>query len=176
MDYTTRRRALAIVAGGLCAVAIGLSGAAAATSSATISGFAFQPNPIVVTAGDTVTWTNNDAVGHTVTADGGSFNSGTIANGASFSQSFATAGTFAYHCSIHRTMHGSVTIQAAATPPPTRTPRPTPRPTGTRATPPPTDTSTAATPTAPTSWQPVVLFLAAVAGMSLLLVVPLRRR
>ena len=61
-------------------------------------------------AGTAVTWTNNDTVGHTVTADDGSFKSSTIASGTTFSQTFATAGTFTYHCSIHTSMTATVTV------------------------------------------------------------------
>jgi plastocyanin len=45
-----------------------------------------------------------------VTADGGSFNSGTLAGGGSFSHRFTTAGTFAYHCAIHASMTGTVVV------------------------------------------------------------------
>src|SRR5258705_5971064 len=67
--------------------------------SATIAGFSFQPSSITVSVGDTITWTNNDGTPHTVTADDGSFNSGAISPGASFSHTFLSAGTFAYSCS-----------------------------------------------------------------------------
>jgi plastocyanin len=88
------------------------SGAPAAGASAvTIAGFAFAPATITVSVGTTVTWTNNDSTGHTVTADDGSFASGTLAPGATFSQAFTTAGTFAYHCSIHSSMQGTVTVR-----------------------------------------------------------------
>ena len=48
--------------------------------------FSFSPATITVAAGATVTWTNQDAASHTVTADDGSFDSKAIGNGASFSQ------------------------------------------------------------------------------------------
>ena len=57
-----------------------------------------------------VTWTNNDATTHTVTADDGSFNSGNIAPGGKFSHTFSTAGTIAYHCSIHTSMKAKVVV------------------------------------------------------------------
>jgi plastocyanin len=65
-----------------------------------------------VKVGTTVTWSNGDAVGHTVTADGGAFDSGTIAPGTSFSRRFGSAGTFAYHCKIHPSMTGTITVTA----------------------------------------------------------------
>ncbi len=44
----------------------------------------FQPATLTVKVGDTVTWTNNDTVAHTVTADDNSFDSGNIDPGATF--------------------------------------------------------------------------------------------
>ena len=74
--------------------------------------------------------------------DDGSFDTGSIANGASDSVTFDTAGTFAYICSIHPQMTGSVVVEAAAaTPAPTAAP--TAAPTtggGVTITPAPTDT------------------------------------
>jgi plastocyanin len=90
-------------------------GAAAADQAVSISGLAFHPATVTVNVGDTVTWTNNDGVSHTATADGGSFDTGTIGNGSSASETFNTAGTFAYHCSVHPTMQGSVVVAAAST-------------------------------------------------------------
>lgn len=87
-------------------------GPPASTGSAvSIVNFSFQPATITIPVGTTVVWTNNDSTGHTVTADDGSFDSKTIANGLTFSQTFATAGTFAYHCSIHSSMKATVTVQ-----------------------------------------------------------------
>ena len=75
--------------------------------------FAFQPGSLEVPAGSTVTWTNTGAATHTVTADDGSFDSGNLAPGASFSQTFNTAGTFAYHCNIHPQMTATIVVTAA---------------------------------------------------------------
>jgi plastocyanin len=83
---------------------------ASAASAATIQGFSFQPAVLKVKPGAKVTWTNRDAVAHTVTADNGSFASGNLQTGGSFSFTFTRAGTYAYHCSIHPSMHGSVVV------------------------------------------------------------------
>jgi plastocyanin len=72
---------------------------------------AYAPNPVVINAGGTVTWTNNDTTTHTSTGDDGSWNSGSIAPGAKFSRTFATAGSYKYHCSFHPGMIGTVTVQ-----------------------------------------------------------------
>ncbi len=80
------------------------------SGAVTLAGFAFSPSSLTVKAGTTVTWTNHDGVTHTVTADGGSFDSGHLASGATFSRTFATAGTFSYHCAIHPSMTGTITV------------------------------------------------------------------
>jgi plastocyanin len=74
-----------------------------------ISGFAFHPPTLRVTAGSRVTFTNSDSTSHTATR-GGSFNTGTIKPGHSVTVKFAQKGTFAYHCSIHPTMHGKIVV------------------------------------------------------------------
>jgi plastocyanin len=116
---------LAIVVAGWL---LGSLAASAANTSAQIincSGtppWCFSPKPIQLTVGSTVTWTNSTALTHTSTADGGAWNTGNIASGAtSAAISFPTAGTFTYHCSIHPSMTGSVIVSAvAATSPPVR--------------------------------------------------------
>jgi plastocyanin len=73
---------------------------------------AFDPAEVTVSAGDTVTWTNNDSVGHDVTAD--SFSSGDpggMAGGATFEHTFEEAGTFDYVCTVHPGMEGSVVVE-----------------------------------------------------------------
>src|SRR5215211_2702482 len=79
-----------------------------AATAAAIKGFAFQPDVLKVEVGAKVTWTNDDTVAHTVTADTNSFASGNLQPGGSFSFTFTRPGTYAYHCSIHPSMHGSI--------------------------------------------------------------------
>jgi plastocyanin len=83
----------------------------------------FSPKPIQVTVGSTVTWTNATALTHTATSDSGAWDTGNIAPDAtSGAVSFATAGTFTYHCAIHPSMTGSVIVSAVtATSAPART-------------------------------------------------------
>jgi plastocyanin len=73
---------------------------------------AFGTNPLVVPLNTTVTWRNDDSVAHTVTANDGSFDSGTLQPGQSFSHTFTSAGTFSYYCAIHgqASMSGSVQV------------------------------------------------------------------
>lgn len=75
-----------------------------------IDGFAFVPVTLTVSAGTTVTWTNRDEEPHTVAASDGSFHSPGMGTGATFTHTFATAGTFEYVCSIHPMMHGTVVV------------------------------------------------------------------
>lgn len=82
-----------------------VAGASTKTSNA------YNPNPISVARGTTVMWMNDDSVTHTATSDGGAWNSGAIAPGASFRFTFQSAGTFTYHCQIHPGMVGTVSVQ-----------------------------------------------------------------
>ncbi|BBZ37596.1 hypothetical protein MCNS_06590 [Mycobacterium conspicuum] len=75
-----------------------------------IDSFAFVPATLTVHAGSTVTWTNHDEEPHTVAASDGSFKSPGMGTGATYSHTFATAGTFDYVCSIHPMMHGTVMV------------------------------------------------------------------
>jgi plastocyanin len=80
-------------------------------SSVSIVNMSFSPTSTSIKKGTAVTWTNNDSVAHTVTADTGSaFDSGNLNPGKTFSHTFDTAGTFAYHCTYHSNMHGTVTV------------------------------------------------------------------
>ncbi|HEX2066107.1 MAG TPA: cupredoxin family copper-binding protein, partial [Candidatus Thermoplasmatota archaeon] len=76
-----------------------------------IAQFMFDPASLAVQAGGRVVWTNQDGAMHTVTADDGSFDSGTLAQGATFRHTFAAAGTLDYHCSIHPSMQGRIVVQ-----------------------------------------------------------------
>ena len=57
------------------------------------------------------TWTNDDAVPHTATASDGSFDSGNLNPGQSFSLTFSTAGAYAYICQYHAGMTGTIVVQ-----------------------------------------------------------------
>ena len=88
-------------------------GLAQDSAAVTIENFAFNPASVTVTAGATVTWTNNDAAPHTATGDGGEFDTGTIASGGSASVTFDTPGTYTYHCTIHPNMTATIIVEAA---------------------------------------------------------------
>jgi len=76
-----------------------------------IQGMAFNPLTITVALGTSVTWTNKDAVAHTVTSNTGIFDSGSINTNGTFSYTFSTVGTFPYHCTVHPYMTATVIVQ-----------------------------------------------------------------
>ena len=110
-----RARFLAGTVVAIAAIAsIGGSAVLAADHAVAIAGFAFAPQDVTVTVGDTITWTNSDATAHTATADDGSFDTGTIRASGTGTATFSTAGSFQYHCKIHSSMTGTVTVEAVA--------------------------------------------------------------
>jgi plastocyanin len=78
----------------------------------TIKDIAFRPEKREVRIGTEVTWPNEDAVTHTVTADNGAFDSGNIEGGKEFSFRFTQSGEYPYHCEIHgkEKMYGTITV------------------------------------------------------------------
>ncbi len=74
-----------------------------------MKGFAFVPSAVEAKVGDSVTFTNNDSVAHTVNIAG--VDSGDIAPGATFQWKAATAGTFPLKCMIHPAMTGTITVK-----------------------------------------------------------------
>jgi plastocyanin len=102
---------LALLIAGLMSVQF--STAVSADVSINIMNFKFDPTPLTIPVGTTVVWTNQDTAPHTATSDTGAWDSGTLMTGKAFSFTFSQAGTFAYHCNIHPTMHGTVTVMGA---------------------------------------------------------------
>ena len=105
-----------------------------------IANRAFSPASISIATGSTVIWRNNDRDPHTVTHNGGTFDSGSFGTGASYQHTFATAGTFSYFCDIHPSMTGVVSVSNPAPggtlpPPPPPPPAPTVPPAGQPSTP-----------------------------------------
>jgi plastocyanin len=77
-----------------------------------IKDFAFTPQVLEIPVGTTVTWTNSDTTQHTATSSG-VFDSGVLAQGATFSFTFDTPGTFDYICSLHPNMTGQIVVTGA---------------------------------------------------------------
>ena len=94
-----------------------------AAEQVSIMEYAYSPQSVSIKVGTSVTWTNNGTLAHTATSDGGAFNSGQIGaatgGGAygggtapgSYTVTFSSAGTYAYHCANHPTqMSGTITV------------------------------------------------------------------
>ena len=92
------------------AAAGGGEGAANATH-AEMRTMTFAPKRLEIAAGTTVTWTNNDQLVHTLTADGGSWDSGPIEPGKSWSHTFTQPGEYAFHCTPHPFMKAVVVVR-----------------------------------------------------------------
>ena len=76
-----------------------------------IPGFLFSPPALTIAPGDIVTWTNDHAFNHTTTSDDGlEWDSGILTPGQSFSHTFLADGAFPYHCAIHLSMTGTITV------------------------------------------------------------------
>jgi LPXTG-motif cell wall-anchored protein len=88
---------------------------ASASGGVTIQNFAFAPQTVTVSQGDTVSWTNRDGTAHSATADDGSFDTGLLDKGSSATHTFSQAGTFQYHCTPHPYMTATVVVRAAST-------------------------------------------------------------
>jgi plastocyanin len=82
-----------------------------------MKGLAFEPADITVKTGDTVTWTNDEAVGHDVTKEGGpgpefsSGDPGAMQEGDTFEQTFDMPGMIEYVCTVHSNMTGTVNVE-----------------------------------------------------------------
>jgi plastocyanin len=92
------------------------------TVAVSILDYSFSPSGVTIKVGATVRWTNIGGTAHTATSDGGIFNSGQLASpsggsyggtgtpGGSYQTTFATTGTFGYHCANHTYMTGTITV------------------------------------------------------------------
>jgi plastocyanin len=119
---------LTVMAFALVAIALAGSGDAhAATVNVNVgdnwfcnSSFAINPCPTTIAPGDTITWNWVGNNPHTSTAcSDGNYNncaaaqgwdSGVLGNGATFSRTFNTAGTFFYRCNVHPSMRGRIEV------------------------------------------------------------------
>jgi plastocyanin len=74
----------------------------------------FEPGMVNVQPGTTVRWANKGQHKHTVTSSNGHWDSGDLAPGATYSATFTTPGTYAYHCRHHKGMQGTITVGGGA--------------------------------------------------------------
>lgn len=86
------------------------SGDAVRSVKVEIVDFAYDPDPVTIEEGGKVIWQNEDSEPHTATAEDGSFDTGTLEEGKLKSESFKEPGTYAYICSIHPDMQGTVEV------------------------------------------------------------------
>ncbi len=86
--------------------------AKATKTEVVIGNFNFSPKTFTVPVGATVTWSNHDNVPHVVTSADDQFKKSPLLKaGQSFSNIFATAGTYSYFCSIHPRMTGKIIVK-----------------------------------------------------------------
>jgi plastocyanin len=76
-----------------------------------VKDFTFNPTPLTIKTGSTVTWTNRDDEPHTAVSDIGLFKSGGMDTNESFSFKFDKPGTYHYTCTIHPRMVGTIIVQ-----------------------------------------------------------------
>jgi plastocyanin len=101
------------------------------TGDISIIDFSYGPAVLTVPAGSSVTWVNEGVALHTVTARDGSFDSGLMATGDSFTRTFTQPGTYEYFCTLHPGMIGTLVVTGPggeAPPPPEPPPPPPPVP------------------------------------------------
>jgi plastocyanin len=112
----TRRRVRRLAPGLALAVVLllGIPTAAAADRDVTIVDFAYAPAKVMIRVGDSVTWTNRDPVEHSATATNGAWDTGLLGPDASGTVRFTQAGTYAYLCTPHPSMTGTVVVRAAS--------------------------------------------------------------
>jgi plastocyanin len=86
---------------------------AATAMDVKIDNFSFSPATLTIAVGTTVMWTNQDDIPHTVvsTDDPRAFRSKVLDTDEKFSYTFTKAGTFAYFCSVHPKMTGTVVVK-----------------------------------------------------------------
>jgi plastocyanin len=118
---TPRRHSCALVLlGSLCCAMGALPTARAANASASkpqaqqieIRNFAFAPKSLTVPAGTRVVWTNRDEEPHVITSAGSLFASSKgLDTSDSYAVTFSKPGTYAYYCSIHPMMVGTIIVQ-----------------------------------------------------------------
>ena len=96
----------------LLALALGLPGTAqAADVTVRIDNFTFGPQQVRVKLGDTVIWTNEDDIPHTLVSLA-RFRSAALDTGDKFSFTFTKPGTYQYFCGLHPQMQGTIVVEA----------------------------------------------------------------
>ncbi len=90
------------------------SSAPAATAAATVvhvKNFDYAPGTVTIVAGQSVRWVQDDETPHTVTAVDKSFDSGNLDQHATWTHRFDKPGTYAYICTYHPMMRGTIIVK-----------------------------------------------------------------
>jgi len=110
----SRTRRFAVMAGAALVMAaatgFAIPAAAANTHTVTMDGTRFHPETLTVKRGDRVVWVNKDPFPHTATAEG-AFDSKSVAAGHSWTYVARKSGEFAYVCTLHPGMKGTLIVQ-----------------------------------------------------------------
>ena len=103
---------LAVALPELTAAGEAVSAAAASPATVKIDNFAFAPATLTVTAGTTVTWKNEDDSPHRIGDKNGTFKSAALDTDDTFSHTFTVPGEYAYICTIHPYMAGTIIVKS----------------------------------------------------------------
>ena len=103
-----------ILVAAVVALLIAPAAARSATPAVQIKNDAFSPQTLAVTAGQTVTFTNDDDDAHTVTATDGSFDSKGLDTNDVWRHAFTKPGRYPYFCQLHPFMKGTIVVHAAS--------------------------------------------------------------
>lgn len=103
--------ALALLCCGLGSGALAADARKAPTHTVTIEGTRFQPEVLKIKVGDTVVWVNKDFFPHTATSKAGDFDSKEIKTDASWKYTATKKGKFAYVCTLHPSMKGTLQVE-----------------------------------------------------------------
>jgi plastocyanin len=108
-------RRILVVATALPLLALGATRGPEGVTAVAVTPNGFSPVTAAIRAGDTVTWTSLDRAGtkHQIVFDAGAAGSPVLQPGQSWSRTFPTKGTFAYHDGQHTSLKGTVVVAAA---------------------------------------------------------------
>ena len=93
-----------------CWAGEGSAGSKPRVHNVSIRSFQYLPADLMVAAGDTVVWTNEDIVPHTATADDKAFDSGSLAVKQSWKYVASRKGKYEYICTFHSNMKATLTV------------------------------------------------------------------
>lgn len=114
--FSNRALVALVAAAGLVMIVMAPGAAAGAaapvTHTLTIEGTTFGPADLTVNTGDSIVWVNKDPYPHTASSKDGGFDSREIAPDKSWKYTAKQTGDFAYVCSIHPSMKGTLHVKA----------------------------------------------------------------